>query len=183
MLSDGSTWRRLRGRLGQALGACAVVSMMVLSARCDRQEKKAPFGPASGEVVGTLDFPVEAASDDPAVNEVVRSSLLACLRGDYNRFRSHWSPTEEPLRRQQFERSWQPIRKIAVATVQPMRHADHGGLLYYVHARLEFGPGAKQTSREVVVLIVREGESWHLARAPKSLVKQLLQTDADPEGL
>ena len=160
----------------------SVILLMAALAGCDRQEKAAPFGPASGEVVGTLDFPVSAAAKDPAVNDLVRSALMACLRGDYSRFRSFWSPTEEPPPRQQFERSWQPIRKISVHAVQPMRHTERGDVLYYVHVGIEFGPGAKHASRELVVLVVHEGHTWCLARAPQSLRKEVLKTDDDVDA-
>lgn len=162
--------------------AWQVLLVVLALGGCADDPAKTSRATASGQEPTRLVFPKSAQVDDPSVNEVVRAMMTACIENDYARFRALWSATEQPLKRRQFDRRWQPIRRITIRKVQPMRHADDQRLLYYVHAGFEFGAGAREPKREVVFLMVWQNDAWRLGRAPKSLVKQVLDKnirDAD----
>ncbi len=120
-----------------------------------------------------LVFLESAGVDDPAVTHVVREAMSAMISGDYDRFRSVWVATEEPIKRDQFERRWQPVREVTVRAIKPMRHAETGDLLYYVDAKLKFDPESRQRHREILFLLVRRNGAWRLSRAPESLAHKI----------
>ena len=126
-----------------------------------------------------IDFPPSVQADDPAVNAFVREAIGTCVGGDYERFRLLWNVREDPFPRGEFERGWKAVRKVTVVAVQKMRNPPEGGAfegkyLYYVHGRVELDASVPDPRREVLLLIVREGEQWRLARAPRYLRQQVL---------
>ena len=161
--------------------ASPLLLVILAAAGCADERVRPNPANASEKRADRLVFPEAVAADDRAVNQIVRDAMMACLDDDYDRFRGLWSATEEPLKRKQFERQWQPVRRISIRKIQPMRHARNERLLYYVHAGFEFGVGARRPESDAVFLIVRENDTWRLARAPKSLVKQVRQKSTDDE--
>jgi hypothetical protein len=149
------------------------LALLIPIGGCEPERKEATRPEPDEPRADRLMFPESAAAADPAVNRAVREALIACIDDDYDRFRASWSTAEPPMKRRKFERYWQPVRTIRVRRVQPMRHAQDGRLLYYVDAAIEFGVGAREPRRDVIFLVVRENDTWRLARAPKSLVNQV----------
>ena len=130
-------------------------------------------------------FPPSLEVGDATVNDFVRTAIEACASADYDRFRALWGATEEPFTREQFERGWQTARRIEVHALQPMRHPKDGGILYCIHASVELAPQVREPNRDVVLLIVKRGGQWRLARAPDSVRKRVLNegsTGSDPQG-
>jgi len=122
-----------------------------------------------------LVFLESASVDDSAVKHAVQEAMSAMISGDYDRFRSLWIATEEPIKREQFEHRWQPVIKATVRAIKPMRHAQSGDLLYYVDAKLQFDPESRLNHREILFLLVRRNGAWRLSRAPKSLAHEIRQ--------
>lgn len=159
--------------------ASPILPIVLAAAGCaDDRARPDPVSPAD-RGAHRLVFPQALAADDRTVNQLVRDAMMSCLDDDYDNFRALWSATEQPIKRAQFERHWQPVRRIFIRKIQPMRHAESERLLYYVHAGFEFGVGARRSQGDAVFLIVRENDTWRLARAPKSLTTQVRQKDND----
>lgn len=166
--------------------ASQILAVLLVVCGCTNDTAPLPESPDSSGAAkapeadaGRLVFPESVATGDGTVNELVRAAMTACLDNDYDALRALWSATERPLKRRQFDRQWQPVRRITVREVQPMRYAEDDRLLYYVHAGFEFGVGARQPERDVVLLVVLQNEAWRLARAPKSLVRQVRDKNSD----
>ena len=150
------------------------LALLISIGGCKPEREEAARTQTTESQADRLMFPESAAAAaDPAVNRAVREALLACIDDDYDRFRASWSTAEPPMKRRKFKRYWQPVRTIHVRRVQSMRHAQDGRLLYYVDAAIEFGVGGREPRRDVIFLVVRENDTWRLARAPKSLVNQV----------
>ena len=141
---------------------------------CERQAqpsaKPAPPAPAGQSLI---DFPSEVHADDPAVNQFIRRVISTCAEGDYERFRLLWAVRETPFPRQEFERGWKALKKVRVAALQKMKHAD-GEYLYSLHVQVKLDESVPEPARDVVLLIVRENGQWRLARAPAHHRKRVL---------
>ncbi len=154
---------------------------------------------ASGGVTGSPSpvrriFPESAFVADQSVNDIVLAATQACLDGDYERFRSYWSATAEPVTRDQFERGWKHAELIEIHKIQglrePIREAvpegDESGkggvsadkqryrVFYYVHASITLASGVPDPHRQIVLRVVDEAGVWRLAQAPKALVTRVL---------
>lgn len=166
-----------------ANAAYVALATLVLGA-CERQPQ-APIPPkASPSAKSVIEFPADVEADDPAVNAFVREVIGTCVTGDYERFRLLWNVHEDPFPRGEFERAWKAVRKVRIIVVQKMRNPPEGGAyegtyLYYVHGRVELDPSVPEPNRDVLLLIIREGEQWRLARAPKNLRTRVLGEQAD----
>lgn len=144
---------------------------------CARDEPESQAAPAVERAVQVV-FPAAVEVDDATVNDFVRTTIEACASADYDRFRALWGASEEPFTREQFERGWQTARRIEIHDIQPMRHPKDGSILYYVHAGVELAPQIREPKREVVLLIVKRGGHWRLAKAPETVRKRVLKEGA-----
>ncbi len=137
---------------------------------------------ADASLSAKIDFPPSARADDDSVNSIVERALQACVRNQYEEFRSLWLATDEPVKKRHYEQKWQPVRHIVVRKVQPMRHAQDDSILYYVDVNLEFGRGSRKGERDIVFLVVKNNETWRLSRAPKSLVQKIAMEKTSGNG-
>jgi hypothetical protein len=152
-------------------------------ASCEREPAPTSARPnkptPQAAAASVVEFPAEVQTDDPTVNEFVREAIGTCVSGDYERFRLLWNVREDPFPRGEFERGWKAVRKVTVLKVQKMRNppegaAYEGKYLYYVHGRVELDATMPEPTRDVLLLIIQEGERWRLARAPKNLRERVL---------
>lgn len=166
--------------VGLALLAPAVAAL----GACEREPAASsssarPRSDADYRVAAEIDFPESVQADDPAVNDFVRQAIDTCVSGDYERFRLLWNVREDPFPRGEFERGWKAVRKVTVLDVQKLRNppqgaAYEGKYLYYLHGRVELDETVPEPVREVLLLVVQEGEHWRLAKAPKNLRERVL---------
>lgn len=139
-------------------------------------------GPDASEVkrADVLVFPEEAHVADAAVNDFVARAMSVCGRGDYDSFRLLWSVREEPLPRDEFEEGWHAVETIKVRGLEKARFARENtpsatetDIVYVILAEVRLDPthraGRREPKREVVLMLVRENEEWHLARPPKKM--------------
>jgi len=166
------------GKLACSLVFCAVAGGAVCG--CSRREpveegRTAP--PPRGAVV---EFPAALQPDDPSVGAFIQHVVDTCVAGDYDAFRLLWSAREDPFSRDAFERGWRAVQRVTLVHVQKFRRREEGDIVYGVHARVELDDSVPESQREVVLLIVREGDQWRLVRPPTGLHEQLTGT---PETL
>jgi len=128
-----------------------------------------------------LDFPMDLQSADASVNAFVREAMTTCASGEYDAFRLMWSVKTEPLTREEFEKGWQAVQKIRVRALQEVSLAEDsktGGEVsqvtaYALLADVEMDPSfrvaEKEPTREVVLMLSRENDTWRLSKAPKAM--------------
>ncbi|MFH0982906.1 MAG: hypothetical protein V2A79_15395 [Planctomycetota bacterium] len=149
-----------------------MVLSVVGTGACERRTEPAAQQPPAADPL-PIDFPLEVRTNDPAVNQFVREIAATCVEGDYEKFRLLWSVRETPVPRQEFERGWKALKKVRILALQKMKTRE-GQYLYSLHARLELDESMPEPTREVVLLIVSEGDQWRLAQAPAHLRKKVL---------
>lgn len=177
----------------------ALNSLPLLGPACKRTDESAPAG-GSGEApppppAELLVFPDEVRVEDPSVNEFVESAMTACASGDYERFRLLWSVRQEPLPRNEYEEGWQAVQKIEIRALERafLSNGTEPQLsetekAYVILADVSLDPtrraGQREPLREVVLMMVREQDTWRLTRAPKALrnwVRDKIQRGPPPE--
>jgi len=138
-------------------------------------------------------FPTEERVEDPGINAFVERAMSACAEGDYDAFRLLWTARKEPLPRKEFESGWKAVQEIRVRALDQVRLASEddpagreGPTVYVLYADIDLDPaqqaGQRKPHRTVVALVVREHDTWKLAKAPKVVrewVKQKVQSETD----
>ncbi len=129
---------------------------------------------------------------DSSVNDFVTRAMRVCAGGDYEQFRLLWSVRDEPLSRPEYERGWQAVQQIKLRALQPIKLARETSVgveefepAYAVLADVAFDPtqnlGKREPLGEVILLVVREQDEWHLTRAPEA-VRSWLKDRTDGQG-
>jgi len=177
--------RTFRGRRRLLVGvvlACGAA----LSIGCERKEEattadKPSADTSTNELHAPLIFPPALKVEDETVNEFLTHAMSVCGRGDYSAFRLLWSAREEPLPRDEFKRGWSAVQRIRILILQPVKlpkKNETGGeesleLVYAVCADVQLDADQigrqHDPDRRVVLLIVREKDSWRLANPPREL--------------
>ena len=143
-------------------------------------QKGAPAGNAQKKPADLLVFPSALQTEDVSVNAFVKSAMMDCAGGDYDVFRLLWSAREDPLPRGEYEQGWQAAREIRIRALEkvmlsadPTRGRDEDETVYVILANVSLDPthraGHREANREVVLMLVREHDTWRLARAPKKM--------------
>ena len=147
-----------------------------------------------------LDFPAAPRVEDAEVNAFIERAMKAAASGDYEAFRLLWSVRQEPLAREEYERGWQAVQSIRILALRKAilagergkgtgkdaapteREREAGGsapgeTVYLVLAEVALDPehpaGRRRPQREVALMLVREHDSWRLARPPKVMAAWL----------
>lgn len=157
------------------------------AANC-REEPVSPAPPSdavkANAPAGVIEFPADVRVADASVNDFVHKVLSTCQSGDYDAFRLLWSASEEPFPRTRYERAWKSFRRARVLALTEMRTPDLQPV-YVVHATVDLDASVPDPEREIVLLIKRENDAWHLARPPEHLVRKVLgqgnENSADPQ--
>lgn len=172
-------------RLAQlTLCSCACIALLCLYPACRRDEdvvqKGVPAGNAQKKPADLLVFPSALKTEDVSVNAFVKRAMMDCAGGDYDVFRLLWSAREDPLPRGEYEQGWQAAREIRIRALEnvilsadPTRGRDEDETVYVILANVSLDPthraGQREANREVVLMLVREHDTWRLARAPKKM--------------
>lgn len=152
---------------------------------CERKEEAAAHKPTADigatDINAPLIFPDALKVEDESVNEFLTHAMAVCSQGDYSAFRLLWSAREEPLPRDEFRRGWSAVQSIRILHLQPVKlprssEAEDEESLELVYAACaDVQLDAEQLGRQhdpdrrVVLLIVREQDSWRLANPPREL--------------
>lgn len=151
---------------------------------------------ARAKPVDVLIFPDELHVRDASVNAFVERAMHVCGAGEYEAFRALWSVREDPLPRDEFEQGWQAVELARIRALQPVVIASEskvegssGEKVYLVLAEVRLDPGSRagerEPRREVVLMLVREGDRWRLAKTPKKLrawIKKRVNAAPPPGG-
>jgi len=146
----------------------------------DVVQKGAPANIAQKKPADLLVFPSALQTEDISVNAFVKRAMMDCAGGDYDVFRLLWSAREDPLPRGEYEQGWQAAREIRIRALEkvvlsadPTRGRDQDETVYVILANVSLDPthraGQREANREVVLMLVREHDTWRLARAPKKM--------------
>jgi len=125
-------------------------------------------------------FPDGLALDDPSVREFVSEAIKTCSTGTYEDFRLLWSARENPLSREEYEKSWRAVQTIRVRALEkallsgdPEKPDEQPEDVYALFAEVALDPsqpiGQRKSSREIVLMLVREHGRWRFAQAPKPM--------------
>jgi hypothetical protein len=133
-----------------------------------------------------LHFPAELRADDPSVNAFIESAIETCAAGDYEKFRLLWVAKEQPITQQEFQRGWKATESVTILDVQKGRTLDDP-LAYAVRGLVQLDPNeVPEPKRDLVLLIVKENDSWHLKKPPPGVVRNLkggkAKSDASSNG-
>lgn len=174
-----------RQTLSKGLRRCAPVLLLVsLALGCERapQPDRRDDGSEPARHVSQTDvlfFPDELHVSDASVNDFVTRAMTVCGSGDYEAFRLLWATHEEPLARRDYEQGWQAVEEIRIQAVEKVQYvragdakeAPHPISGYLIAADVRLDPlqptGKRGAGREVVLLMVQEGDAWRLAAAPR----------------
>ena len=179
------------------LVSCTCITLLCLAPACRRDEDVAQNGTAADNTpkkpAELLVFPSELQTEDVSVNAFVRRAMTQCASGDYEKFRLLWSAREDPLPRSEYEEGWQAVEEIriralekAMLSADPTHGREEDETVYVIVANVSLDPthraGQREANREVALMLVREHDSWRLARAPKKMrawIKERVSGDSD----
>jgi hypothetical protein len=136
--------------------------------------------PKQEQLRAVLSFPESLHAEDHTVNEFVTYAMTTCANGDYDSFRLIWSVREEPLTRQEYEKGWKAVRRVAIRALEkariapdPKRGETQPRTVYAVAADVLFDPQQtapqQEAKRHVVLVLTREHDEWRLGQAPRAL--------------
>ena len=129
-----------------------------------------------------LSFPQELRVDDASVVAFVERALLGVAGGEYEPYRLLWSMKEEPLSRGDYRRRWHGVTDIQLRALRRiiLTHGDGqpaGDASYALLADFTFDPAETPAQREplrgVVWVVVKEQDTWRLAKPPKAVKRWL----------
>lgn len=142
-----------------------------------------------------LVFPEELRTGDASVDSFIAEALEACSPGQYDKFRSLWSAREEPISSSEFEEGWQAIHELRIRALRKVRLeipskipnekneiVEHFAVLAEAKLDPKHPAAGREPVREVALLLVRENETWRLARAPENVRAWLKKQTETPPG-
>jgi hypothetical protein len=134
-----------------------------------------------------IQWPENVQCEDPTVVKFVRDALSCCASGDYDAYRLLWRWDHRPTSRKHFERQVQAIHRVEVKLLKQVvfllpdeRLDDDPRYVLQAHIKIrdEFrGRGGKLEDRDLVLLIVRDGDQWRFVPAIDEVKAELLGTD------
>ena len=130
-------------------------------------------------------IPESVRADDPSVNDFIAQIIATCVAEDYEAFRLLWSAREKPISEKEFRRGWRATQSVTILNILKRRRREEGDIVYVVHGKMQLDPGANIAApqRELVLLLVKEQERWHIASAPRSVAKALKASAANTNSL
>lgn len=175
-----------------------VVLLMTLAVGCERAPQPdrqndgvdASRGESQPEM---LFFPDALHVSEASVNDFVTRAMTVCGSGDYEAFRLLWATNEEPLARGDYEQGWQAVEEIRIQAVEKVQYLPTGDAKgavdpvtgYLIAADVRLDPlqptGKRGAGRDVVLLMVHEGDTWRLAAAPQ-LMRNWIQAELLKRG-
>jgi hypothetical protein len=167
--------------------ACVITAALLLLAGCggDDQTAEQQFEDPTdvistkGRVAPNFLFPKDVACDNPEVNEFITGFSTVCLKGEYLRYRLRVSRQVEPISRESFQAAWQSVEQVRITKITQL--ADQTGYpppVYLVNATVKLREPATPPSREVAILVFKEGQQWVMAPASRQLRDN--QTESQP---
>lgn len=166
-------------KLSRSRGRILLLTVIAISAGCKRGDSEEtsttilPDPSAEQTPKEVIVFPPDFQCDEPGVPELLKQAVQACTDQDYERFRSFWSAREDPITEKEFIRAWRASPKFDLKELRQMKTPE-GEIVYAVRALVSLDPNeVPEPERDVVMLIVKEGDAWRLKRAPRKLIKLL----------
>ncbi|UCC31830.1 MAG: hypothetical protein JSU86_06045 [Phycisphaerales bacterium] len=179
------------------LVSCACITLLCLAPACRRDEDVSQNGTAANDnpkkPPELLVFPSDLRTEDDSVNAFVKHAMTQCASGHYDKFRLLWSAREDPLPRSEYQQGWQAVQEIRIRALQkamlsadPAHGREEDETVYVIVANVSLDPthraGQREANREVALMLVREHDSWRLARAPKKMrawIKERVSGDSE----
>ena len=174
--------RTYRQRSGS--GIWALVALVAILG-CERQSSELPppptTQPASAPTTGPAPMPRAtyrfapqvAAQCPPDLTRFIREAMQTMLLGEYADYRGLISRARTPETEERFSVIQEALRSVEVTAIEEVELPNAPPPTYRILTAFEFDPESmaahKLESRELAILVFKEGDQWRLMIAPPAL--------------
>jgi len=128
-----------------------------------------------------VNFPRSSQTDDVILNRFIEEVLMACERGDYDKFRQAFGTAYNPTSREDFRLYWENVETITVAGVYPNQQKKDSPE-YFLHTvvRLREPDRKGRQTRDAVVVLFKELGEWRLVPATNEIIRRVRAASTQP---